>query len=96
MSDGPVAAVLRARLNEAFAPERLEIVDQSHRHAGHHHHGGIDGQAGGETHFEVTVVSAAFAGLNRVQRQRAVNAVLADQLAGPVHALSLKLAAPGE
>lgn len=96
MSDGPVAAVLRARLNQAFAPERLEIVDQSHRHAGHHHHGGIDGQAGGETHFEVTVVSAAFAGLNRVQRQRAVNAVLADQLAGPVHALSLKLAAPGK
>ena len=44
----------------------------------------------------MTVVSAAFAGLNRVQRQRAVNAVLADQLAGPVHALSLKLAAPGE
>lgn len=96
MSDGPVAAVLRARLSEAFAPERLEIVDQSHRHAGHHHHGGIGGRAGGETHFEVTVVSAAFAGLNRVQRQRAVNAVLADQLAGPVHALSLKLAAPGE
>lgn len=96
MSDGPVAAVLRARLSEAFAPERLEIVDQSHRHAGHHHHGGIDGRAGGETHFEVTMVSAAFAGLNRVQRQRAVNAVLADQLAGPVHALSLKLAAPGE
>lgn len=96
MSDGPVAAALRARLNQAFAPERLEIVDQSHRHAGHHLHGGIDGRPGGESHFEVTLVSAAFVGLNRVQRQRAVNAVLADQLAGPVHALSLKLAAPGE
>lgn len=96
MSDGPVAAALRARLTAAFAPERLEIVDQSHRHAGHHLHGGVDGVEGGESHFEVTVVSAAFAGQSRVQRQRAANAVVADLLAGPVHALSLKLSAPGE
>lgn len=96
MSDGPVAAALRARLTAAFAPERLEIVDQSHRHAGHHLHGGVDGVEGGESHFEVTVVSAAFAGQSRVQRQRAANAVVADLLAGRVHALSLKLSAPGE
>lgn len=96
MPDGPVAAALRARLTEAFAPERLEIVDQSHRHAGHHRHGGVDGRPGGESHFDVTIVSAAFAGLGRVARQRAVNRAVADLLAGPVHALSLKLSAPGE
>jgi len=96
MSDGPVAAAIRARLTEAFAPERLEVVDQSHRHAGHHVHGGVDGREGGESHFDVTIVSAAFAGQGRLQRQRAVNAVLAGELAGPVHALSIRAIAPGE
>ena len=96
MSEGPVAAAIRAKLTAAFGPERLEIVDQSHRHAGHPTHGGVAGVAGGESHFDVTVVSAAFEGQGRVQRQRAVNAALAEELAGPVHALSLRALAPGE
>jgi BolA protein len=95
-AEGPVAAAMRAKLIAAFAPETLDLVDDSHRHAGHHHHGGIDGHAGGESHFNVTLVSAAFAGLSRVERQRRVNAVLAEELAGFVHALSVKARAPGE
>lgn len=88
---GPVARSLRAKLEAAFAPERLEIVDDSARHAGH-----AGAREGGESHFTVVVVSAAFEGLNRVARQRAVNAALAEELAGPVHALSIKALAPGE
>ena len=88
---GPVARALRAKLEAAFAPERLEIVDDSARHAGH-----AGAREGGESHFTVVVVSAAFEGLNRVARQRAVNAALAEELAGPVHALSIKALAPGE
>ena len=67
---------LRARLTERFAPVRLEIIDESARHAGH-----AGARPGGETHFRVTIVSAAFAGQNRVARQRAVYGVLAEELA---------------
>ena len=86
---GEVASRIEAKLREAFAPERLEVVDASERHRGH---GGW--REGGETHFDVVVVSSAFAGLSRVERQRRVNAALADELAGPVHALSIKAEAP--
>ena len=86
---GEVAARLEAKLREAFDPVSLEVVDASERHRGH---GGW--REGGESHFDVVVVSAAFAGLSRVERQRRVNAVLADELAGPVHALSIKAEAP--
>lgn len=88
---GPVAGQIHSKLQSAFAPERLEVVDDSARHAGHAGAGG-----GGESHFNVTVVSDAFVGVNRVERQRRVYAVLAEELAGPVHALSLKALAPGE
>ena len=83
---------MRDKLTRAFRPEVLEVVDDSARHAGH------AGAAGGrgETHFNVRIVSAAFAGLSRVGRQRAVNAALAEELAGPVHALSIRAEAPGE
>ena len=63
----------------------------SHRHAGH-----AGARPGGETHFRVTIVSAAFAGKGRVERHRMVNAALAEELAGPVHALAVHPAAPGE
>ena len=86
---GEVAARIEAKLRQAFAPVTLEVVDASERHRGH---GGW--REGGETHFDVTVVSQAFAGLSRVERQRRVNAVLAEELAGPVHALSIKAEAP--
>jgi BolA protein len=90
-----VAETMARKLTERFAPSRLDIVDDSHRHIGHAGHPGGAGQ-GGETHFTVTVVSAAFAGLSRIARQRLVYETLADELAGGVHALSLTTLAPGE
>jgi BolA protein len=86
-----VADTIRRKLTERFAPIRLEIEDQSHRHAGHE-----GARPGGETHFAVTVVSAAFIGQTRVARQRLVYEALAEELAAPVHALSLTTLAPNE
>ena len=86
-----VAEVIEAKLRAAFAPDALEIVDQSHLHAGH-----AGAPKGGESHFRVVIVSAAFAGMSRIERQRAVNRVLAEELAGPVHALSVEARAPEE
>ena len=88
---GETTEKLRMKLERAFGPDRLEIVDDSARHAGHLHH-----QPGGESHFNVTIVSPVFVGLSRVERQRRIYAALAEELAGPVHALSLKALAPGE
>jgi len=88
---GRVADRLRDALQQSFQPQRLEIVDDSARHAGHAH-----AHPDGESHFTVTIVSAAFAGLSRLERQRRVHAVLAEELGGPVHALSVKALAPGE
>lgn len=96
VSEGPIAREIRRKLSESFAPLRLEIEDDSARHAGHHHEGGVDGRAGGESHFNLTIVSEVFAGLNRVARQRAINAALAAELAGPVHALSIRALSPEE
>ena len=96
MPEGPIATIIREKLTVGLSPDRLEIEDDSARHAGHHHEGGMDGQAGGESHFNVTVVSAAFEGQGRVQRQRAVTALLRAELAGPVHALSIRAQTPVE
>jgi BolA protein len=96
MPEGPIATIIREKLQAGLHPVRLEIEDDSGRHAGHHHEGGVDGRAGGESHFNVTVVSAAFEGQGRVQRQRAVNDLLRDELAGPVHALSIRALTPAE
>ena len=90
-----VADSIRQKLTTAFAPQSLEVVDESHRHAGHAGATRDDGSQG-ETHFHVRLVSAAFAGVSRVERQRRVYAVLADELKGPVHALSLTLLAVSE
>ena len=86
-----VAATIRQKLSDRLAPLRLEIIDESHRHAGH-----AGAQPEGETHFAVTVVSDAFTGLGRVARQRLVYQILADELATRVHALALTTLAPGE
>ena len=86
-----VADTIRRKLTERFAPARLEIEDQSHRHIGHE-----GARPGGETHFAVTIVSAAFTGHSRVARQRLVYQTLAVELATQVHALSLTTLAPGE
>lgn len=88
---GVVSEAIRTKLEAGLEPTRLEIRDDSDRHAGH-----AGARTGGESHFTVTVVSAAFAGLNRVQRQRRINALLAEELAGPVHALSIQALAPDE
>jgi BolA family transcriptional regulator, general stress-responsive regulator len=90
-----VAATIERKLTARFAPVRLEIVDDSARHAGHAGHSGGAGK-GGETHFSVVVVSAAFAGLSRVARQRLVYETLAEELRNGVHALALTTLAPAE
>ncbi len=79
------------KLNEAFAPESLDVIDESHLHAGHAGH-----RPGGETHFRVYIVSPAFEGKSRIDRHRMINQVLADELTAGVHALALKAQAPGE
>ncbi|GAB4182992.1 MAG: BolA family transcriptional regulator [Thalassobaculales bacterium] len=91
MPSGPVSQAIAAKLTAALAPQRLEVEDDSARHAGHAGH-----RPGGETHFNVSIVSARFAGLSRLERQRLVHRILADELAGPVHALSIRARAPGE
>lgn len=86
-----VRAAIERKLVEALSPTRLTVVDDSARHAGHRGH-----DHGGESHFRVEVVSAAFAGKSRVERHRLVNALLAEELAGPVHALQLATLTPEE
>lgn len=86
-----VAETIARKLTDRFAPARLDIVDDSARHAGH-----AGARPGGETHFTVTVVSAAFAGLGRVARQRLVYETLAAELTGGVHALALRTLTPDE
>jgi BolA protein len=86
-----VAETIRDKLTGRFAPSRLVILDESHRHAGH-----AGARPEGETHFAVTIVAPAFAGLNRVARQRLVYETLADELATRIHALSLTTLAPDE
>jgi BolA protein len=90
-----VAAAIREKLTSAFAPIALDVQDESSRHAGHAGATRGDGSQG-ETHFQVRIVSAAFDGLSRVARQRLVHAALKDELAGPVHALSLSALTPDE
>jgi len=85
------AARIEAALTAALAPERLAAPDDSAQHAGH-----AGAQPGGQTHFSVLMVSAAFRGQNRVARSRAVHAALAEELAGGLHALALTLRTPAE
>lgn len=86
-----VTQIMIEKLQKAFEPEQLELIDESEQHRGH---GGW--REGGESHFRLRMTSAQFAGQGRVQRQRAVNKVLAEELAGLVHALAMELRAPGE
>jgi BolA protein len=82
---------IAAKLTRGLAPTTLDIVDESDRHKGH-----AGAREGGETHYRVYIVSAAFVGKGRLERHRMVNALLADELAAGVHALALKTLAPGE
>ena len=83
---GSTAERLRAKLDAAFAPDHLEVIDESEQHRGH---GGW--REGGGTHFKVVMRAAALNGLGRVERSRAVHRVLAEDLVGGVHALALEL-----
>ena len=86
-----VQETIRDKLTRRFNPTRLDIVDESARHAGH-----AGARPEGETHFSVMIVAAEFGGLGRVARQRLVYHELAAELATQVHALSLTAHAPGE
>jgi len=84
-------ARIRNKLEAALAPERLEIVNESALHAGHHGSPGT-----GESHFRLLIVAARFQGMSRLERHRLVNAALAEELAGRLHAVSIQALAPGE
>jgi BolA protein len=88
---GPIAAEIEARLRATFAPTRLVVQDDSAKHAGHAGH-----DPRGESHFTVEIIADSFAGLGRVERQRRINAALADLLQTRIHALALRVSAPGE
>ena len=88
---GAVAETIRRKLEAAFTPVKLEVIDESDKHSGH-----SGARASGESHFDVKIEAEAFAGVARVQRQRKIYGVLAEELAGPIHALSVKATAPGE
>jgi BolA protein len=79
------------KLNAAFAPQSLDVVDESHRHEGHAGH-----RPGGESHFRVHIVSEAFRGKSRIERHRMINQTLSGELAEGVHALAIHASAPGE
>lgn len=83
--------LLTKKLTEALTPESLNVVDESHQHEGH-----AGARPGGQTHFRVYIVSAAFKGKTRIDRHRMINAILSDDLAAGVHALAIHAAAPGE
>ncbi|MEH6677107.1 BolA family protein [Phenylobacterium sp.] len=88
---GAIFDAIQQKLTEAFSPTRLEIEDESSRHAGH-----AGARPGGESHFNVLIEAEAFAGAPKVARQRMIYRALSAEMAGPVHALSLKALAPGE
>jgi len=83
--------VITEKLRKAFTPVSLRVEDESHQHAGHAGH-----RPGGETHFRLYIVSEAFSGKSRLERHRMINAALAVELKGGVHALAIHAAAPGE
>lgn len=86
---GEVADRIRHKLSGAFSPKSLEVIDESHLHEGH-----AGARPGGQSHFRVKIVADAFKGRSLVQRHRMVNQTLAEELAGPVHALAISAAPP--
>jgi BolA protein len=86
-----IADIITKKLTEAFAPQSLNVLDESHQHEGHAGH-----RPGGQTHFRVYIVSEAFKGKTRIERHRMINESLSGELASGVHALAIHAAAPGE
>jgi len=91
MAGGEVKTTLTKKLETALSPDHLSVIDESARHEGH-----SGARPGGETHFRVEIVSAAFEGLSRLERQRLVYRILEKELSGPIHALSAAARTPGE
>lgn len=89
MTTGAVQKSIREKIEAALSPERLEIVDESHRHAGH-------AASGGGGHMAVIVVAEAFEGMSRVARHRLVYRILNEEIGGPIHALALGAFTPAE
>ena len=85
------ADLITKKLTEAFTPQSLKVVDESHQHEGH-----AGSRPGGQTHYRVYIVSEAFKGKTRLERHRMINGILSDDLAGAVHALAIHATAPGE
>ena len=83
--------IITEKLTEAFAPQSLAAVDESHLHEGHAGH-----RPGGETHFRVYIVSNAFRGKSRIERHRMINTALSGELASGIHALAIHAATPEE
>jgi len=83
--------IITEKLTEAFAPQSVKVVDESHQHEGHAGH-----QGGGETHFRVYIVSNAFRGKSRLERHRMINSALSGELQSGVHALAIHAASPEE
>ena len=83
---------MTGKLEAAFSPERLDVINESHLHAGHQP--GFDGE--GETHMRVRIVASAFAGMSRVARHRAINDLVKAEFDAGLHALAVEVAAPGE
>lgn len=86
-----VAEKIRQKINARLSPSQLEVMDESHLHVGH-----TGAREGGESHFRILVVSDQFEGLTRVARQRLINDILREELAGPIHALAIKTLTPEE
>ncbi|MCG6857138.1 MAG: BolA family transcriptional regulator [Salaquimonas sp.] len=86
---------LKMKLEQEFSPSRLEIINESHLHAGHHH-GDETYDGSGETHLRIRIVSDAFAGMSRVERHRAINALAAEEIAAGLHALAIEAKTPAE
>lgn len=86
-----VQEIITRKLTEAFSPESIRVVDESHQHEGHAGH-----RAGGESHFRIYIVSRAFKGKSRLERHRMINQTLTGEFAAGVHALAIHASAPGE
>ena len=86
-----VKTLIAEKLSAAFAPDSLDVVDESHQHEGH-----AGARPGGQTHFRVHIVAEVFRGKSRIERHRMINGALSLELSGGVHALAIQASAPGE
>ncbi len=86
-----VAETIENKLRDAFSPKHLDVEDQSHLHVGH-----AGAREGGQSHFKIEIVADVFAGKSRLERQRMIYTILADELEGPVHALALSARSSAE